>query len=142
MPKVDPGAGDFRPLNFSLLLHRLLNRSLGVSGTAAGAIDLRTEGGCADFGPNAFHFVEDCSEKNWKRACEKDEWPVGVTARHIGTAHLETVGLARMIVKGETLPEFTMEQLAEMANEHARQHAGCTRGRGFGSAAPKRRSTR
>jgi hypothetical protein len=71
-------------------------------------------------------FVEACSEKDWKKMC-KEEWPVGVTARHIGAAHFEAVGLARMIVKGEKLPELTMEQLVEMANTHARQHAACTR---------------
>jgi len=33
--------------------------------------------------------------------------------------HFEAVGLAKMIINGEKLPEFTMEQLVEMANEHA-----------------------
>lgn len=79
------------------------------------------------FSHDVVTFVEGCSEENWKKACEKEEWPVGVTARHIGTGHFEAAGLARMIVKGEKLPEFTMEQLVAMANEHARQHAGCTR---------------
>jgi hypothetical protein len=32
-----------------------------------------------------------------------------------------------MIVSGEKLPAITMPQLIDMANEHARQHAGCTR---------------
>jgi hypothetical protein len=72
-------------------------------------------------------FVEGCSDGNWKKACEKEEWPVGVTARHIAAGHFEAVDLARMIVKGEQLPEFTMDQLVAMANAHARQHAACTR---------------
>jgi hypothetical protein len=79
------------------------------------------------FSDEVIAFVEGCSDKNWKKVCEKEEWPVGVTARHIGAAHFEAVGLARMIVKGEKLPELTMEQLVEMANAHARQHAACTR---------------
>ena len=79
------------------------------------------------FSDDVIAFVEGCSETNWKKACAKEEWPVGVTARHIGAAHFEAVELVRMIVKGKKLPEFTMNQLVEMANEHARQHAGCTR---------------
>jgi hypothetical protein len=79
------------------------------------------------FSNDIITFVEGCSETNWKKTCEKEEWPVGVTARHIGAAHFEAVELVRMIVKGKKLPEFTMNQLVEMANEHARQHAGCTR---------------
>ncbi len=77
------------------------------------------------FSDDLIRFVEGCSETNWEKACEKEEWPVGVTARHIGAGHFEAVELVRMIVNGETLPEFTMDQLVAMANEHARQHAGC-----------------
>jgi len=32
-----------------------------------------------------------------------------------------------MIVDGEKLPELTGEQITEMANEHAREHANCTK---------------
>jgi hypothetical protein len=76
---------------------------------------------------DVINFVEGCSEENWRKVLPTEQWTVGVTARHIGAGHFEAVGLARMMVKGEKLPEFTMEQLVEMANEHARQHAGCTR---------------
>jgi hypothetical protein len=79
------------------------------------------------FNGDIIAFVESCSDGNWKKACEKEEWPVGVTARHIAAGHFEAVDLARMIVKGEKLPEFTMDQLVAMANTHARQHAACTR---------------
>jgi DNA-binding phage protein len=50
-----------------------------------------------------------------------------VTARHIGAGHFQAVRVAKMIVEGEKLPEITMPQLNDMANEHARQNAGCTR---------------
>ena len=72
-------------------------------------------------------FAAGCSEKNWKKVCAAEQWPVGVTARHIGAGHFEAVNLARMIVNGQKLPEITMDQLVGMANEHARQHAECTR---------------
>ncbi|MGE5255520.1 MAG: DinB family protein [Hyphomicrobiales bacterium] len=71
-------------------------------------------------------FVQRCSDTDWIKVC-KEDWTVGVTARHIGAGHFRAVGLAKMIVSGERLPEMTMPQLIDMANEHARQHAGCTR---------------
>jgi len=79
------------------------------------------------FTDDVIGFVEGCTDQNWRKVLATEEWTVGVTARHIGAGHFEAVGLARMMVKGEKLPEFTMEQLVEMANAHARQHAGCTR---------------
>jgi hypothetical protein len=71
-------------------------------------------------------FVQSCSDTDWLKVC-KEDWTVGVTARHIGAGHFRAVGLAKMIVSGEKLPAITMPQLIDMANEHARQHAGCTR---------------
>jgi hypothetical protein len=79
------------------------------------------------FSKDVITFVEGCSDKNWKKMCATEEWAVGVTARHIGAGHFEALGLARMMVNGEKLPELTMDQLVEMANAHARQHAECTR---------------
>jgi hypothetical protein len=80
-----------------------------------------------EFTDDVISFVEECSEESWKKVCATEKWTVGVTARHIGGGHFEAVGLARMMVNGEKLPEFTMDHLVEMANEHARQHAECTR---------------
>jgi hypothetical protein len=71
--------------------------------------------------------VQKCSDADWQKVCKEEEWTVGVTARHIGAGHFQAVGLAKMIVRGEKLPELTMPQLIDMANVHARQHAGCTR---------------
>jgi DinB superfamily len=71
-------------------------------------------------------FVQRCSDTDWLKMCEEG-WTVGVTARHIGAGHFRAVGLIKMIVNGEKLPEMTMQQLIDMANEHARQHHGCTR---------------
>ena len=79
------------------------------------------------FAEDVIAFVEGCSEKDWKKVCTAEEWPVGVTARHIGAGHFEAIGLARIIAGGQKLPEITMEQLVGMANEHARRHAGCTK---------------
>jgi hypothetical protein len=80
-----------------------------------------------EFSDELIAFVEGCSEKNWQKRCAWEDWTVGVTARHIGAGHFEAVGLAKMIVNGKKVPEFTAEQITQMANEHARDHADCTR---------------
>jgi hypothetical protein len=72
-------------------------------------------------------FVEHCSDENWTKMLEPEEWSVGVTARHLGAGHLAISDLAAMIVNGKKLPEFTEAQLREMGNDHARRHADCTR---------------
>ncbi len=72
-------------------------------------------------------FVRNCSEDNWRRVCAWEDWGIGVVARHIGAGHYDILGLARMIVNGEKLPEFTPDQIIRMANDHAREHADCTK---------------
>lgn len=71
-------------------------------------------------------FVEACSDEDWRRTTAED-WTVGVVARHIGAGHYGILGVAQMIVKGEPLPPLTEAQIVQMANDHAREHAGCTR---------------
>lgn len=71
-------------------------------------------------------FIQGCSETDWGKLCKEEAWTVAVTARHIGAGHFQAVELAKMIVRGERLPEVTSQQLIDMANDHARQHSGCT----------------
>lgn len=71
-------------------------------------------------------FVEGCTEADWRKI-GVEEWPVGVTARHIGAGHLSAVSGAKMILEGEKFPDATVEQITENANRHAREHAGCTK---------------
>ena len=79
------------------------------------------------FNATVIEFVQNCSDECWAKQCEAEEWSVGVTVRHIGAGHYGAIELARRMVAGEPLPALTMEQLIEMANAHAREHAGCTR---------------
>jgi hypothetical protein len=71
-------------------------------------------------------FVEGCDEQCWRKMSAED-WTVGVVARHIGAGHYGAAALAKMIVDAVKLPELTMEQINEMANQHARENAGCTK---------------
>ena len=72
-------------------------------------------------------FVETCSDADWGKKLDWEEWSVGVAARHIGAGHYSVIPLVQMIVAGEPLPPITMDTLTHSANEHARKHAGCTR---------------
>ncbi len=79
------------------------------------------------FNGEVISFVENCTEEDWRKVCAWEEWSVGVTARHIGAGHFDIIGLVKMIVDGERLPELTGEQITEMANQHAREHADCAK---------------
>jgi hypothetical protein len=72
-------------------------------------------------------FVEGCREADWGKMCAPEDWTVGVTARHIGAGHYDTVDLIKMIVAGEKLPDMTEEEIVRMANDHAAKHADCTK---------------
>ncbi len=77
------------------------------------------------FNEEVISFVENCTEGDWRKICAED-WPVGVTARHIGT-HYQALSLTNMILNDQKLPEMTREQIDERANQHAREHADCTK---------------
>ena len=80
------------------------------------------------FNEEMIAFVRNCSEEDWGRICAWEEWPVGVAARHIGAGHYTGfLRIARSIVAGDDLPELTAEEVVRRANDHARDHAGCTR---------------
>ena len=79
------------------------------------------------FNGDVISFVENCGDENWTKICAWEQWSVGVTARHIGAGHFDVVGLIKMIIDGEKLPELTEEQITQMANQHAREHADCTK---------------
>jgi hypothetical protein len=72
------------------------------------------------FNGEVISFVENCTETDGLKICA-EEWPVGVTARHIGANHYSAMSGAKMILKGAKFPEMTMEQITENANRHARE---------------------
>ncbi len=79
------------------------------------------------FYEEVFRFVQNCTEEDWRKVCAWEEWSVGVTARHIGAGHYGAMGLFKLIINGEKLPDLTQDQIIQMANQHARDHAGCTK---------------
>ena len=79
------------------------------------------------FNDEVVAFVERCSEEDLRKVCTFEDWSVGVTARHIGAGHYNIIGLVKMIINGEKFPGITGEQVNRNANEHAREHADCTK---------------
>lgn len=79
------------------------------------------------FNDKVIRFAENCSEQDWQKLCASEDWTVGVVARHIGAGHYGVVDLVRMIIDGEKLPDLTMDEIVRMGNEHAREHAECTK---------------
>jgi len=79
------------------------------------------------FNDTVISFVENCDDQDWRKVCTSEDWTVGVVARHIGAGHYGIVEMVKMIVNGEKLPDLTMDDIIQMANEHAREHAECTR---------------
>jgi GTP cyclohydrolase II len=78
------------------------------------------------FNEELIAFVESCTDEDWRKI-GAEQWPIGVTARHIATAHYSAVAAAKRVLKGEQLPVITMEQVTENANRHAREHSECTK---------------
>ncbi len=71
--------------------------------------------------------VHNCNDADWQKTCQAEDWPVGVVIRHVADGHYGVMALAQMIIKGDPLPELTMETVIQMGNDHARDHADCTR---------------
>lgn len=80
-----------------------------------------------DFNREVIACVRDCKDADWAKICKAEDWPFGVVARHVGDGHYRVGELARLIIKGEALPEWTMEEIIQMGNDHAREHADCTK---------------
>ena len=72
-------------------------------------------------------FVENCSDENWRKVCTGEHWSVGVVARHVAASHYGALGLAKMMVAGEKLPELSEGVIDQMNTKHAEKHRHCTR---------------
>ena len=84
------------------------------------------------FNDGVITFVENLSDEEWTKMCEWEQWTVGVTARHLGAGHLAIFNLAGMIIRGEDLPQLSMDQVHEMSKKDAREHADCTKAEALG----------
>jgi hypothetical protein len=78
------------------------------------------------FGQDVIDTVSALSEEDWGNICQSEQWPVGTTARHIGN-HLGIFDFAAMIVRGEKLPQLTMDDINAMSNKDSEKHRDCTK---------------
>jgi hypothetical protein len=92
-------------------------------GTKADALADRFEA----FNREVMDLVFACTPEQWRIVLPYEEWSVGVTARHIGAGHFSARELAGAILRGDPLPELTMDAVIDMGNAHAREHSDCTR---------------
>jgi hypothetical protein len=71
--------------------------------------------------------IQTCSDEDWLKVCGAEGWTVGVVARHVAAGHYGVLELAKMIIAGKKLPEFTAEAINQMNAQHAGKHADCTK---------------
>ena len=81
----------------------------------------------ATFRDDVISFVESLSDEDWRKTCDWEEWSVGITACHLGGGHLAIAGMLEMMVRGEALPQLTMDDITAMANKGAKDHAHSTK---------------
>ena len=79
------------------------------------------------FRDDVIAFVERLSGDEWNKISEWKQWTVGMAARHLGAGHLGIFKLCGMIVKGQELPQWTMDQINAMSKKDAREHSDCTK---------------
>ncbi len=79
------------------------------------------------FNLDMIEVVRSCSDDDWRKVCRAEDWSVGVVARHVGDGHYRVVELAKMIINGSPLPDWSMEDVILMGNDHAREHADCSK---------------
>ncbi|MCB9157033.1 MAG: DinB family protein [Caldilineaceae bacterium] len=72
-------------------------------------------------------FVQDCAPAEWGKITTGEQWPIGVAARHIAGGHWGLIGLIKLIVDGEPLPELTFDAVHQGNAQHAADYADCTK---------------
>jgi len=81
----------------------------------------------ASFRDEVAAYVEKLSANDWGQTCEWEQWPVGVTAYHLGDGHFAIYKLLEMIIEGQELPQLTMDQINAGSKRNAQTHMDCTR---------------
>jgi hypothetical protein len=79
------------------------------------------------FNQELLDFVRGCSDTDWSRITPAEGWPVGVTARHIGVGHYPLIEWVQMVVDEQPLPGVTMDDVNQINDQHAQEHADCTK---------------
>ena len=97
----------------------------------AGALADRIEEGAARLAA----FAEGLSEAEWRApmaAGGTDRRSIGVIVHHVASVYPIEIDLARVIAGGKAITGVTVEAVAEMNAEHARDQAGVTKSAALG----------
>ena len=79
------------------------------------------------FSSEVIAFVENLTDADWTKVCDWEQWPIGVTARHLGAGHFAIYDMTAMIVRGKALPPLTMDQVHAMSKKDAQEHLDCSK---------------
>ncbi|RJP17768.1 MAG: DinB family protein [Deltaproteobacteria bacterium] len=79
------------------------------------------------FNDEVIGFVEKCPDECWGKVSPGERWPVGVVVRHLAASHYGALGLAKLMVAGERLPDLSHAAVDQMNARHAEKHRDCTR---------------
>jgi len=72
--------------------------------------------------------LEKLGDADWKKVTAAERWTVGVTAHHLAGGLEAVAGIVTGLVSGgPSRGTFTRAMLDEMNDQHAKEHAGCTR---------------
>ena len=68
--------------------------------------------------------AENCSNEDWGKTVEGENWPVGFVLHHIVAGHYSVIGLIKRAVRGQALPDLSSQDTdaenAKMAEEAAK----------------------
>jgi len=71
--------------------------------------------------------IEKLTDAEWKTVTAAEQWPVGVVAHHVATAHEGISRIVKTVASGQPMPHFTLDMLNQMNAQHAKEHAACTK---------------
>jgi len=71
--------------------------------------------------------LEKLSDADWKKTTGGEKWTVAVVAHHVASGHEGIAGIIKAVSSGQSMGNFTMEQLHEMNAQHAQQFANASK---------------
>ena len=75
----------------------------------------------------AIALIESLSDADWKKVTVAEQWPVGVTARHIGWGHEVIAGIVQTVAGGAAMAPLTMDALNALNAKNAAEWAGSSK---------------
>jgi PhnB protein len=71
--------------------------------------------------------LERLSDSDWSKRTAAEQWPVGVTAHHLGGALQPVATMVKAMAAGQSLERFRLDTLDDRNARHAKEHADCTK---------------